>query len=325
MITRTLTTALALTLSATIFSPLVSANTEFKDIPKSYWAYDTIQWAVKEEITKGYQDNTFKPNKLITEAEFLALLLNFFPNVKLTTMTSGHWADKYYEQAHASGLAVTDQRSKPISRGLVAMLISEAFGFDYNQNKAIEYLYQTGLSQGKTGQKTIEDYHLDDFMTRAEAVQFIRNLYLKGQNQKFSGIKTVSGKYADFLKKVKTYVHKEGYDINLKEETGDFNINKEYVEGGVKLNKTVITFSRSSSGNSSSNYFNINNLDPEVLKLSKRLLIDIGVPVDNQFEKVVNDIGLNGKEYKKKYGKYFFNFTGNHNEKKVSISFRSAN
>lgn len=46
----------------------------FSDVPVTHWAYQTITVLSSNSIITGYQDNTFRPNNLVTRAEFSAML-----------------------------------------------------------------------------------------------------------------------------------------------------------------------------------------------------------------------------------------------------------
>ena len=50
---------------------------QFKDVTKSHYAYDAINWAKSEGIITGYPDGTFKPNESITEGQFAKMLAEF--------------------------------------------------------------------------------------------------------------------------------------------------------------------------------------------------------------------------------------------------------
>lgn len=54
----------------------LSGNTqlEFIDVDPSHWAYKDIKVLVANELTSGFPDNTFKPNRPLTRAEFAAFL-----------------------------------------------------------------------------------------------------------------------------------------------------------------------------------------------------------------------------------------------------------
>lgn len=319
-----LSTLLALSLTVSVAGGTSAATIQFKDVPtpQSHWAYDTIQWAVEKGVTKGYQDGTFQPNNLITEAEFLAILLNIFPNVKLTNLASSqHWADKFYEHARQYGLPLSEVRNQPITRGYVARLLSGTLGFDYNQNRAIEYLYEMGLSTGKTGKKNIEDFEANANMTRAEAIQFLKNLNDKSSgNPKFVGLKPIEGKYSTFLQSVKEAVHTSGLDVILKAETGDFNIIREYQADFNRKTETIITYTRASNASRYHDFY-INSLDTQTVRLATTLLKSIGIPLTNTFQTELTTLSTNGGELKRNYGDYSLTLKSERGQGKVAIQF----
>lgn len=301
-----------------------AASIQFKDVPtkESHWAYDTIQWAVEKGVTKGYQDGTFKPNNYITEAEFLAILLGIYSNVKLTDLNTGHWANKFYEHAHKFELPLSDNRNQPITRGYVARLISATFGYNYNQNRAIEYLFEMGLSSGKTGKKTIEDYEPNNKLTRAEAVQFLRNLNDKNSGSpKFIGLKPIEGQYADTLRKIQNTVHEKGFDIDFNTQTGNFSIKREYQNDNKKTTQTVISYSSATSDNDYS-YLFINKAEPNIITLSHQLLTLMGVPVNQSFINDVTLVSSSGNSTKKKYGEHTTELSWNKATESVTVRYK---
>lgn len=46
----------------------------FSDVPRSYWAYQTIEWAAESGLTTGYPDGSFRPDAPATRAEVLSFL-----------------------------------------------------------------------------------------------------------------------------------------------------------------------------------------------------------------------------------------------------------
>lgn len=56
----------------------------FKDISTKDWAYKDIQALVANKITKGYNDNTFRPGESITRAEFSTFMARVLKNKTLT-------------------------------------------------------------------------------------------------------------------------------------------------------------------------------------------------------------------------------------------------
>jgi hypothetical protein len=148
---------------------------KFGDIA-GHWAEEAIKWAAKEGIVSGYGDNTFRPGQTVTEAEFLVM---FTRAMGADVTPTERWADAYYEFARQHRLALRGlgdeaARSRAISRTGVAELFASAAGYSLSGDEAIRYMLEHGYSKGKTA-ATVEGYAGSDSLTRAEAVQFIRN------------------------------------------------------------------------------------------------------------------------------------------------------
>lgn len=56
------------------------AEVSFTDISSSHWAYQDIQALAANQITTGYEDNSFKPNQTITRAEFTVFMARVLKN-----------------------------------------------------------------------------------------------------------------------------------------------------------------------------------------------------------------------------------------------------
>ncbi|MFD1886764.1 S-layer homology domain-containing protein [Paenibacillus wenxiniae] len=152
----------------------------FSDVSNNYWARDTIAWGVQSGLVKGYADGSFKPGKTVTEAEFLAMLIRSYePNV--TAGSKANWASPYYARAKALNYPVQSYtnlstRNATISRARVAELVSAADGVNFNGDNAIRYLLAFGLANGSNaGQATVASFKGKQSLTRAEALQFIKN------------------------------------------------------------------------------------------------------------------------------------------------------
>lgn len=303
---------------------LISVSAKFKDVPtpRHHWAYESIVWITDKELMQGYLDNTFKPDNLITEAEFLTVLLRTFPNSGSDKVIGqvNHWADGYYLIAHQYGLPVYDQeyRNIPITRGQVAQLISAALGKDYNVNKSIEYMYELGLSSGRTGKKTIADFYPNDYLTRAETVQFIRNLYQKyNGNPKLMGVEPIEGTYATLLRWLKLFAYEKGYNFAVSGSHSGNILNNE------NPSQTIITFSPTTSEDDFHRLF-INQLDDDkVLQLSKEIMHRLGVPVTDQFIADLLYAGYNGETlYNKFFGDYRVEYQGDNTKSRVTVRFK---
>lgn len=174
----------------------VGAQNKFPDIQK-HWAKSSIQWALAKHMVVGYPDGTFKPDHFVTEAEFLAMLMRIYINTnkEVNEWKQAHqnikaydWTDPYYQIAASYNIPVEGdtnltERVDAITRGQVAQMIAGAYGKNYYVDGAIAYLYDYGLSQGRKG-KTIVGYEPNSYLTRAEAVQFLKTIETKGLNGK---------------------------------------------------------------------------------------------------------------------------------------------
>lgn len=152
----------------------------FSDISNTYWAKDTIQWGYEAGLVTGYKDGQFKPNKTVSEAEFLAMLIRTF-EPEVTSSTTGNWANPYYARAKALNYPVSSYtnlstRNQTLIRTKVAELISSAEGVNYSGNDAIQYMLALGLANGSdASQLSIASFKGSKVLTRAEALQFIKN------------------------------------------------------------------------------------------------------------------------------------------------------
>ncbi|MBY3621117.1 S-layer homology domain-containing protein [Acinetobacter sp. CUI P1] len=163
------------------------ANESFKDVSDQYWAHDTITWGVTQNILQGYEDHTFKPNQTVTEAEFLTMLINTFVG-KQNPVGTGKWYSGYYAFAKKynwslKGIDDSTKTAEKLSRGRVAEIVSGAAGVNYSGDNAIRYMLANDLSQGRTDKPSVKGYAGAELLTRAEAIQFIKNAVDHGFNE----------------------------------------------------------------------------------------------------------------------------------------------
>ncbi|PYI53171.1 CAP-associated domain-containing protein [Paenibacillus flagellatus] len=154
-----------------------SASTSgFTDVA-SHWGKATIDWAVSKGIVDGFADGTFQPDKTVSEAQFLAMLLRAFAGDAIPAAgADAAWYAGYYAYASELRWPVDPAHADaPYSRGQVARVLAASQGQDLDTAGAVRYLLERGLATGKTS-ATVEGFGVDDRPTRAEALQFIRNL-----------------------------------------------------------------------------------------------------------------------------------------------------
>ena len=133
----------------------------------------------------------FKPNQNVNQNEFLAMLIRaYHPNdFSVATYTNKEWALPYVDygtkmrwnvEKTASTIDLDSSyyrpvAAPPITRGFVARIIANATGKNYSEDDSIQYLLDTGLSDGKLA-KCVEGFQKDDTLTRTEALAFIQRL-----------------------------------------------------------------------------------------------------------------------------------------------------
>ena len=163
------------------------AKSAFSDVD-NHWSKATVLWALEKGIVSGYGDGTFRPNQQVTEAEFLTMLIRTY-HPEIQNSQSGHWADAYYGFAKKMNYPVLGGddlklRNNKITRLQVAELISAAQGVNYQGNDAVRYLLGNGLASGNDPNNvTIASFNPNGYLTRAEAVQFIKNVVEKGKGE----------------------------------------------------------------------------------------------------------------------------------------------
>ncbi|WP_172255700.1 S8 family serine peptidase [Saccharibacillus deserti] len=166
-------------------APSVSVALPFPDIKPTFWGRETIVWGFERGLVKGYADGQFKPGSTVTESEFLAMLIRAFePEVK--NAVSGTWSNTYYTRAKQLNLPLKGYSSKTargqkLTRVQVAELLASANGVERTGNDAIRYVLSSGIASGSSKtQKTVASFKGNATLTRAEALQFIKNLTEKG-------------------------------------------------------------------------------------------------------------------------------------------------
>lgn len=70
------TILLSLLLGTTLLTPQMASAKTYKDVKTSDWHYSVVDELSNKGIINGYEDNTFKPQRPVSYAEFLTLLNN---------------------------------------------------------------------------------------------------------------------------------------------------------------------------------------------------------------------------------------------------------
>ncbi len=170
------------------------AQVEFKDT-QGHWAEDNIKQLVTVGAISGYGDGTFAPDKSITRAEFVTVLVKAFKleaaSDKVFADTAGHWAKNEIATANALGIvegysADSFGPDDGITREQMAVMVVKAAQLepaetaatfaDQNQISAwaLEYVNTAYTNQLISGYED-NTYQPQKGSTRAEAVTVILN------------------------------------------------------------------------------------------------------------------------------------------------------
>lgn len=197
----------------------VEAASSFKDIQK-HWAKSDIQQLASQKIMGGYEDGTFRPDKVISLAEYTSLLvrtLNLPPaNGKYLPQPNKHWAAGNVEAAIEAGvISLEDVRKigldKSINRQIMTTMLVKGLKLkpstaaspytDVNNGyltKAYEEYLVRGYAMGNERQ-----FHTKETSTRAQAAAVIKRLidYKKAPDafknvRKQADVKMVEGQTA---------------------------------------------------------------------------------------------------------------------------------
>ncbi len=111
---------------------------QYHDVPKDYWAYQSITYLSSQDIINGYDQSLFKPNNSITRAEVATMLTEAFDlPIKdgksiAPDVPENHWAKEAINASMEAGFfkGYPDNTFRPneeITRSEIASLFSGAF------------------------------------------------------------------------------------------------------------------------------------------------------------------------------------------------------
>ncbi|WP_409344042.1 CAP domain-containing protein [Paenibacillus sp. MBLB4367] len=201
----------------------------------------------------------------MAEPEFLAMLLRAYPDIQPGATGAGEpWYAPYYRVAGEKRWAVRQVTSPDqFNRGNVAQLITTTQGKQDSVDGSIRFLLAQGLASGKTDD-TVDGFGQNDRLTRAEAVQFIKNMKDKGTTvtdgpagaPAAAAAFTVGGLQlgqteASVIAKRGQPARKDAseYGFRWYIYNGDY---KDYVQVGIQAGKVVALFSNADNWSSSS-------------------------------------------------------------------------
>lgn len=98
----------------------------FYDVSANAWYAQCVNDLAKAGVIGGYPDGSFRPNRNVTAAEALKLIL-LASDYEVNASSSGHWAQPYLDFALANGIVSTAPAlDAPVTRVTVAGILARA-------------------------------------------------------------------------------------------------------------------------------------------------------------------------------------------------------
>lgn len=181
-------------------------KSEFSDMAGYGWAEGYISYAVKQGVTKGYPDGTFKPGKSVTMNELITMVLRAADYTDETL--GGTWPSNYLEKA--TEIALLDGITTPLAEYATKWMAAQ---IDYN---ALEKIEAANPPAETPGQGTDQDNPLKvpdtSAMTYAASGSFNETMttyggktisediavYTYGLKKDYSSTMKFSGKIGDY-------------------------------------------------------------------------------------------------------------------------------
>lgn len=89
----------------------LASTTQFSDLPPNHIAFPAVQYLVEHNVIRGYEDNTFLPDRVLTRAEALKISLlasgntpTASPDAGLTDVPTDSWFKPYVDGAVRQGI-----------------------------------------------------------------------------------------------------------------------------------------------------------------------------------------------------------------------------
>jgi|GEM_PF-4866130 len=264
-----------------------NSDSPYKDLPPTHWAYDIVLWGVEKGIINGYPDGTVYPDRSVSESEFLAMLFRTFADKKEEN-TTGDWAVQYYNKAEELNWQVWGRGSRYelMDRVHMAVIVSNALGYNLSEDGSIQTLLNLGVVDGKIP-GSIDGYGTGE-VTRAEALKVMKTLVDKGTTElKSKPIMKSEGPVikSEFLKKMLPLVQfgeQKGYQVRM---------NAMARETGFSLDNEGIIFLTYRSVQSSDNQLVLYKANSKEQRLfASELLYELGIGQSTNLEEEMEQV-----------------------------------
>ncbi len=247
-----------------------SVNNGFTDLTSSHWAYKAVKWMDSNGIISGYPDNTFKPNNIVTRAEFAVIMVKAL-NLPLKTpqeetfidMPKDSWAYKHVESAKyyltgfrtAAGDRFWPDRESVREDMAVALVkamkyqdeevdvsildnFSDKDSISPQLRKYVAIAVKHNIMQGNPiDGSELKAFRPQNYLTRAEAAVLVYNtLQMALEEEKIT--------YDEFLSTPVSDEKAENHELN--QEGSIYNYSAPVVQGKVVDGKLVLNWTKAS-------------------------------------------------------------------------------
>ncbi len=178
----------------------------FMDVPDGLWSAPYINYVSSQNIVAGYSDGSFQPDKTISFAESLTILLRV---LGYTEASVGYfWPNNYVDAANSLGISsdMSYGVNQPITRGDAVMMIDHALFADLCGEKDKTLLENNGYT-------ILEDMIVLEYGTQNSKNE-VRFSDSKTYTSKMSNAVTV-GQFFDYA-----VLDKNGYLVAVKTDGG---------------------------------------------------------------------------------------------------------
>lgn len=172
-----------ITISAILIAPTSILAKTFSDVNNNDWFYSVVNELSDKGVISGYEDNTFKPQKSVSYAEFLTLLNNAIgekqsPDYK----NSEEWYKPTFDYLKNKGvIANITNPNKEISRNEMAKYLS--LGLEKLKNQ----------KPNTTAPTTIKDFNVIPAEYKDYVASVVNANLIRGdENQNFNGSKSLT-------------------------------------------------------------------------------------------------------------------------------------
>ena len=177
------TILLSLLLGTTLLTPQIASAKTFTDVKQSDWHYNVVDELSNKGIINGYEDNTFKPQRPVSYAEFLTLLNNAIGTKQAPDYQNPkEWYKPTFTYLQNKGVITTIQNpNQEITRNEMAKYLS--LGLQKLKNQ----------TPNTTAPTTIKDFNVIPAEYKDYVANTVNAGLIKGdEHQNFNGAKSLT-------------------------------------------------------------------------------------------------------------------------------------